>query len=202
MRIMYAVTAAALVVATGGLAASAASTGRSHVAACASKHGALAVKVSGKCAKGQHAVSLPTVRGARGARGPQGAPGPFPSVVPSGKTLTGVWTIGTTATAANQYTNAAVSFDFPFATAPQPELVISGGKNDAPTKCTGTANAPKAARGYLCVYVATRINSSALQPYSPLTNSIYTATRFGWGIYAGSAAAGNVVDQGTWAATA
>jgi hypothetical protein len=210
MRITYVVVTAAIVVATGGLAASAASSSGAHVAACATKHGALALKPSGKCAKGQHAISLPVGKGARGPkgtkgdagpRGIQGVPGPFPAVVPSRKTLTGVWTIGQYASAANQYFNDATSFDFPFATAPQPELVTAS-KNDAPTKCTGTAAAPKAAPGYVCIYVAVRINATALQPYSPLTSSIYTATKYGWAIYAGSGGSGNVVAQGTWAATA
>jgi hypothetical protein len=208
MRVTYLVVTAAIVVATGWLAASAASNSSADVAACATKQGALALKSSGKCANGEHAISLSTGKGARGprgatgARGARGVPGPFPAVVPSGKTLTGVWTIGTYASVANQYFNDATSFDYPFATAPQPELVIQGGKNDAPTKCTGSATAPKAAPGYVCIYVAVRINATALQPYSPLTSSIYTATKYGWGIYAGSGGSGNVVAQGTWAATA
>jgi hypothetical protein len=188
--------AVALVVA-GGVGDAVAGSKATHVTACVDSHSRLVAAVGHHCGRGSHAVKLAT----SAAVGPRGLPGPFPTVVPSGQTLTGVWVLSAEATAAAQYTNETVSFDYPFRVAPQPEMV-SASHNDDPAHCKGTVTNPSAAKGYLCIYFTSSNHIGSITPYSPITNQIYQATRFGWGAYSASSGAGDAIANGTWAATA
>jgi hypothetical protein len=103
----------------------------------------------------------PGPEGAQGKKGPggkTGEPGPLVSTLPSGKTLTGAFQAesiapqGTVATA-----EATISFQFALASNPSAEVIALGGK--ASEHCPGTAEAPSAASGYLCLYAANATGS-------------------------------------------
>jgi hypothetical protein len=156
--------------------------------------------------------------GQRGLKGDTGEPGPFPAELPSGKTLTGVYSVSGVASAADQYFDMPISFGFRFASAP---TVVTVGSNDtaeeaAAAGCPGTAADPKAAPGKFCIYEIGRENTRILDagfleaggdsarvsgyapPFSPPWG---VATRFGTILEVYSAAAGNLYSNGVWAAT-
>lgn len=156
--------------------------------------------------------------GPRGPKGDTGEPGPFPAQLPSGKTLTGVYSVSGVASAADQYFDMPISFGFRFASAP---TVVTVGINDtaeeaAAAGCPGTAADPKAAPGKFCLYEMGRENTRILDagfleaggdparvsgyvpPFSPPWG---VATSFGSILEVYSAAAGNLYSNGVWAAT-
>ena len=154
-------------------------------------------------------------KGAAGAQGPQGPAGPFPGVLPSGKTLTGVFSVTGVASAAGQYSDSPISFGFRFASAP---TVVTVGIDDTPAEaaaagCPGTANDPAAAAGKVCLYEMGHENVSTLAffetdgdpasvaGYAPPAEGNGSANRFGTIVEVRSAAAGNLYSNGTWAAT-
>jgi hypothetical protein len=186
----------ALVVA-GGVGDAVASSKATHVTACVDSHSRLVAAVGHHCGHGSHAVNLAT----SAAVGPRGLPGPFPTVVPRGETLTGVWVVSGEATGATQYADETVSFDYPFRVAPQPVMVTLAHNGD-PAHCKGTVAKPSAAAGFVCIYVTSSNHIGSITPFSPITNQVYQATRFGWGVYSTSSEAGDAIANGTWAATA
>jgi pilus assembly protein FimV len=80
-----------------------------------------------------------------GKAGTNGQTG-FTETLPSGKTLTGTWSIYATGETAGW---AALSFDIPLASAPS-ELVYN--EPETAGLCPGTAADPQAAAGKVCVY--------------------------------------------------
>jgi hypothetical protein len=142
-----------------------------------------------------------------------------PGVLPSGKTLTGVYSVTGVATAADQYADSPISFGYQFASAPS---VVVVGISDTPTQaaaagCPGTAADPKADPGKVCVYEMARENTALLAGtgtlveaggaaaqvggYKPANTPWGTATKYGTIVEASSAAAGQFASNGTWAAT-
>ncbi len=120
--------------------------------------------------------------GAKGETGPAGTNGTngingttgFTATLPSGKTLTGDWSL-TKIAAAEELVSTGVSFGIPLVEAPVPHLVNAKGKELAvgpapppnngsvveevtPVNCLGSAAEPKANPGNLCVYVHTEKN--------------------------------------------
>ena len=95
----------------------------------------------------------PGKNGEPGNEGKQGEPGPFPTTLPSGDTVTGAYSIvgGTNASGTgNDWGVSAISFPYPLASAPTVKVVLSGGPSQ--TGCSGTVGDPTAASGTLCVY--------------------------------------------------
>jgi hypothetical protein len=89
--------------------------------------------------------------GAQGPKGDRGEPGPFLERLPSGKTETGIW--GFAGRRANYFPGTQVSFTFPLASDP---IVTIRPTGSSPTpECPGSAQAPAAARGHLCIYEET-----------------------------------------------
>lgn len=140
--------------------------------------------------------------GARGDTGPQGnpgpqgetgPPGPFPAVLPSGKTMRGVYSIYGNAVGANWPARDAISFGFALPSAPdgKAHVVPQGGPSNA--NCPGTWAAPEAARGHLCVYEAVVVGGASA--------SIITVYESGALLRAISNAAGLFGSNGTWAVT-
>lgn len=157
--------------------------------------------------------------GGMGPKGDQGEPGPYPGVLPSSTTLTGVYSVTGAATAADQYADSPISFGFQFASAPS---VVVVGISDTPTQaaaagCPGTAADPKADPGMVCVYEMGNENTALLAGdgtlveaggaparlggYEPPTGDWGTATRYGTIVEAWSLSAGVFYSNGTWAAT-
>src|SRR5689334_15988724 len=179
----------------------------------------MAGRRSGKDVPFRHRPSYAGDQGAKGdqgLKGDTGAPGPFPAELPSGKTLTGVYSDTGVATAGSQYFDSPIAFGFRFASAPTAVIVgISDtAEQAAAAGCPGTAADPQAAPGKLCVYEMGRANTAALgvdeaggavarvEVYAPPTNGApESTTRFGAIIEVYSAAAGNLYSNGVWAAT-
>jgi hypothetical protein len=152
---------------------------------------------------------LQGAQGAQGAQGPkgdqgaQGEPGPFPDVVPSGKTLRGEWGISGQGVT-NEYT--AISFGYRLASDPTPNVIPENGSSTA--ACPGTATAPSAAPGNLCLYVGSTGNVGA----NPDDIGTFTGDSvdccpntdpYGAVVYATSANTANAMHAyGTWAVTA
>jgi hypothetical protein len=125
--------------------------------------------------------------------GKQGEPGPLVEQVPSGKLLTGTWSASAVASGTNPGVDVTpISFQFPLASAPTAYYLIPGvpfafevqpdGTHNFPVSgttlseaCPGTAEAPDAATGKLCVYVSSQeemgyyfaIEGESLELFSP-----------------------------------
>ena len=154
--------------------------------------------------------------GAQGAPGVQGPAGPFPDVLPSGKTLAGVYSVTGAATAPGQYFDTTISFGFRFASAPDVVLVGTDdtAEEAAAAGCPGSSAAPKAAPGKVCVYemgstnldpdgtkLETDGDEANLTPYVGAFTGGDEAATFGTILEVYSNAAGNLYSVGTWAAT-
>jgi hypothetical protein len=120
------------------------------------------------------------------------------SVLPSGGTETGVFSAEGTATTVADLAASAISFPVPLASAATPSIVTSG----STTNCPGSATAPAAAPGYLCVYVGDTVNVGVQAVYDPFGGNGGTASRYGAMFVADSGGAGNFYTDGTWAVTA
>ena len=82
-------------------------------------------------------------RGRRGYTGPTGPAGTFPSTLPAGQTLRGVYAV-------DDQGEDAIAFAFALPSAPAPHWLAAGATPT--TECPGSAAAPTAAPGHLCVY--------------------------------------------------
>ena len=92
-----------------------------------------------------------------------------------------------------------ISFGFQLASAPTAHFINAGAM--APAECAGTALAPSAAPGHLCVYEGSSLNAGGRN-----TNVFGSGDGFslatGAGLFVRSAAAGDFYTRGTWAVTA
>jgi Collagen triple helix repeat (20 copies) len=139
-------------------------------------------------------------QGPQGAQGVQGVPGPFPDLLSSGKTLRGTFAVRGIATAAGEESIGAISFGFTLAAAPTVHYVDFG--TPAPAECPGTAAAPQATPGNLCVYeAAAPLNSTVRGEFDAVGGLNNLATTFGAAVYADAAAATAYRTRGSWAVT-
>jgi hypothetical protein len=176
------------------------------------------------------------LRGADGKEGPTGKEGPAGKTgkegspwmaggtLPSGKTETGAWTVGkSTAEQAGELILVPISFPIPLSAGltsdPEPaksrvhfvnksgeELNFTTEKLEPSTDCSGTAEAPTAPAGNLCIYLG-----FAEGPVSPVGSASVFIFQAGGGQVGAStagAAMGFLVEgagasaYGTWAVTA
>lgn len=119
----------------------------------------------------------------------------------SGKSLTGVWNVngGT----GNTFAGNSISFQKALASAPSVEVVRLGTSG---TNCTGTAAAPTAPAGYLCVYESTtsniQVGDSGIGIYNFTgTGGNRQANKEGAVIYAYRDLAAAFYAWGSWAVT-
>jgi hypothetical protein len=139
-------------------------------------------------------------KGDAGKNGADGQPGPLPETLPSGKTLTGIYSIGEAAEGPGYVLVGAISFAFPLASAPDAHVIGQG--LTPPQECPGNAGNPQAAPGHLCVYEAAKLNTNGPpQPCDPISGCP-ASNRRGIGIQVFSAAVGTFTSSGTWAVTA
>jgi hypothetical protein len=145
--------------------------------------------------------------GAAGPQGPKGDPGltGFTSVLPKGSTETGTW--------ASAYEEVGllvgISFSIPLKEPLDAAHVIAEplGYNGEDENCPGTVAAPKAKKGYLCVYTGGKTGSSAIaEIFDPSTG---TPVSLGGSATEGAATTGAGLAlevpgyiAGTWAVTA
>jgi hypothetical protein len=98
--------------------------------------------------------------------------------------------------------SASISFPIALATAPSTHFVLQG--TVAPVQCPGTAGAPSATTGNLCIYEASFGNTNGAPTiYDPRTGLGGPAGTLGAGLelFAGSST-GVFFSDGTWAVTA
>lgn len=98
--------------------------------------------------------------GQNGLNGANGVSG-FTTTLPKGATEEGTWAVAVNPTDSTSF--SAISFDIPLAAAPVANLV---GIGQSTTACPGTAAAPAAASGNLCVYVSTA-ETISIQIFDP-----------------------------------
>ena len=138
--------------------------------------------------------------GATGSIGATGPAGPELTTLPSGKTETGAIEIDVTApTTAVVVGSGSISFPTPLASTPTTTYVPSGSTT---ADCTGSASAPSAAAGYLCLYEGGHADLGGVHIVDP-RNGGSEASPYGAGvwIFSGGTAATAYMD-GTWAVTA
>ena len=137
-------------------------------------------------------------QGAQGAKGDTGAAGPFPSTLPSGKTVKGAFTLASTGTAAGERADNALNYGFALETAPTVNILRAGDPSTA--ACPGTFTDPAASPGNLCVYERFNSNTGLVQTSG--NGGDGTSYKSGAGLFSLSAAAGNTFSTGSWAVTA
>jgi hypothetical protein len=156
-------------------------------------------------ATGANGASGPTgAAGAAGAQGPQGVqgvPGAFTDVLPSGKTLRGTFAVRGTAAAPGEESIGPISFGFSLASAPTTHYINFGVA--PPAECPGTAAAPQAKPGNLCVYEAgAPVNSTTRGEFDAVGGLNDGAAAFGAAVFTDATATGAYRIRGTWAVTA
>jgi len=126
--------------------------------------------------------------------------GSLPRTLPSGQSLQGAFANITTA-AADERVGSAISFTPPLAHAPTAHFIKKG--TTPPSACPGTAAAPKARPGQLCIFEAQAQNVQFQAVEDPLTGETgSTVQPWGAEVVGISVAAGDVNDTGSWAVTA
>ncbi len=132
-------------------------------------------------------------------KGETGEPGPLPATLPSGRTLTGAWSFGMDSPAGQNVTGA-ISYPFPLAASPELHIVQKG--DMPPLQCPGTAAAPAAQRGHLCIYVGTVNDEGPVKFYSVVDGDEDGPYTRGAAVYKQSAVDLSTYAAGTWAVTA
>lgn len=140
-------------------------------------------------------------QGERGAEGPAGQPGAsFDTVLPSGKTLRGVYELTDFAANGNEFTGDSVTYAAALPANPVVHEIPSG--STPPVECPGTVANPQAARGHLCVYESTNFTANR-ESLDAFINSANTAEgKFGFHLFIGAVNGGAYSSLGTWAVTA
>jgi hypothetical protein len=141
--------------------------------------------------------------GPMGPMGPKGDPGPLLTTVPYNATIKGVYGIQTTVPANTTTVGAFVSF--PLALPERPLLVVLSANGSAVTHCPGTATAPTADPGYLCVYRASGAGIGATTHIDdPTTGTRESTSVYGFEVEdtVASAASQALTDTGSWAYSA
>lgn len=141
-------------------------------------------------------------QGPAGKEGAAGTAGPLPVALPSGRTLKGTFGgSGAVVTESNNAVELTISYPFPLAASPAAEVVEEGG---SPTgACPGTAAAPSAGAGHLCVYVGGghQVDTKNVSTYGDDGSRDY---RYGAVVYAYPTCKAPCRGElwGTWAVTA
>jgi hypothetical protein len=211
----------AVFVALGGISYAATQLPRNSVGTKQIKNSAVTLKKINKAARlalqGQKGATGPAgptgatgatgAAGAKGDKGDTGAAGTsvFSSTIPSGQTVTGAWGIGEDSSNTGGFTHVVVSLPVEAPTELTDSLVNfkSGTTNaaDGDATCTGTAAAPTAPAGKVCIYTTFNSNTDYLAGFQ-ISGSAGDQNKFGFTIFASAAASGLIDARGTWAYTA
>src|SRR2546425_5326872 len=142
---------------------------------CQKKSGAVFVRNA--CQKKETQIDLAAF-GDVGPKGDKGDPGPFPAILPSGQTLTGLYRADTYVNngggEGSVFVSPGIGFTYPLAAAPTPNVVPIGGPPT--TACPGSAANPEATPGNLCLYAAQGGTPSCV--YEQVNNSCAVVSRF------------------------
>ena len=225
------VSVIALVAATGGTGYAAAKIAKDSVGAREIRAGAVAsselkdgaVRLKDLAADARPTAGASRATGPAGAAGPQGAPGapgvtgpqgpagprgergpagPLVDALPSGRTLRGVYAGQFHADAANEADRLPVSFPLPVLAGAELNTAYIA-RNETPTpQCAGSASAPTAAPGWLCVYETDRAGLAADPDLVSAEVPGEDVGRYGFYVRLRAAAAGPTTAFGAWAVTA
>lgn len=155
------------------------------------------IAVSAQTAATATTASSATTATSAGTATVASSPGPLAS----GKSETGVYDIQYVAGHAGDEGSAALSFPFPLATpVTQVEWIPAGGTADS--NCSGSAAAPTAAAGYLCLYASTDENVTTRCVAGSAGSCTTPAFAYGAVPELTALAAGPTASVGTWAVTA
>ncbi|HEV2923413.1 MAG TPA: hypothetical protein VGW98_05230 [Solirubrobacteraceae bacterium] len=124
----------------------------------------------------------PGKEGPAGKEGAPGSAGPLLPILPSGKMLKGAFGGGgAVVTESNNAVELSISYPIPLAASPAAEVIPPGGSSTA--SCPGSATAPSAAGGHLCLYVAGghEVNTTIVSTYGDDGSRDY---RYGAVVYA------------------
>ena len=139
--------------------------------------------------------------GAPGKEGAAGPPGPFPTTLPSGRTLTGTFVLsGTGETVPGQ-----TQLSFNYALASLPTVHIIGAGTATPAGCTGNVEHPGAAPGNLCIFEGfiENFTPGSTGDYEPAAGVNDTSGVTGIILFGrGNTKASEFTDAGSWAVTA
>lgn len=113
-------------------------------------------------------------------------------------TLRGTYLASNNAAGAGEFAFSSIEFGATLTAAPTVVFVPSGGP--ANPSCTGTAAAPAAAAGFLCIYEGAANNASAFT-FASATGSTGASSPFGIVVRFTSGAAGLSASLGGWALT-
>jgi hypothetical protein len=133
--------------------------------------------------------------GAQGQQGIQGEAGPLLDVLPSGKTLRGVYDIRGT----DRYQDQAVTFQFQLAS----QTVAHVPAASDTVNCPGTVTEPKALPGHFCVYERLKDSYTGHVVFDPATTDLDKAGKYGADNFISSNLEGTEIrSYGSWAVTA
>jgi hypothetical protein len=121
----------------------------------------------------------------------------YGATLPSGQTETGAYEMGINYGAGGGVVDGAISFARRLAAAPTPHFIPSG--SVAPSQCPGTASAPAAQAGNLCVYEVDGSDTSS--EFINTTTGAVGASVFGAGLRIFAGSSGELFSEGTWAVT-
>lgn len=99
--------------------------------------------------------------------------------LPSGVTLRGGWGQSSSAPADGEIQTSAISFPVPLASNVTAVVIQDGAPST--TNCPGTVNAPKARKGFFCIYVGNGLNHVNVDSYAEVDGS--SNFRFGGVVY-------------------
>jgi hypothetical protein len=138
--------------------------------------------------------------GTNGTNGAEGPAGPLLETLPSGRSEKGIWTVLDNG-ANGAVRGATIAFPLPLASPPTAHYIPVGGT--PPAGCSGTAAAPAAAPGNLCVFETFNFSLPHLDFYAPEsgTESATAAGKLGTVIVLTASAEGTQQATGTWAVT-
>jgi hypothetical protein len=147
----------------------------------------------------QGAKGATGAQGVQGVQGVQGPAGPFPTGdVPSGTTIRGNFALsGGTDASAIAY--SGLSLGFSLASAPTPHWIAAG--TTPPPECPGTASAPAAAAGHLCIYESGNFGTINSRQVCSLDTCGNTANRWGAWLRLATGGTADFGARGTWAVT-
>ena len=138
--------------------------------------------------------------GPTGPMGPTGAPGTLSDTLPSGATLTGAFGMRGDAAAINEAVEDSISFQMPLTSSPTIHLIADG--DTPPAECPGTALAPAAMAGHLCVYFGFESANVSTRGFYSAADGAGTILTHGAVVFIRAAASGYYEAAGVWAVTA
>jgi Collagen triple helix repeat (20 copies) len=140
--------------------------------------------------------------GPKGENGKEGKPGTtgFTETLPSEKTETGAWFVRENK---EETVNTPISFNIPLPAALDSTHVLFAPNNE----CPGTAENPKAAPGFLCVYTGVNFNGGVKllaisKPYAPTFPPLLPGAGMAGAVISTEGQVEVNIASGTWAVTA